>query len=81
MGSPRKACPGIGAQGGMRFPDGAVGGNCIPIYAGILGWVFLGGRDVDAPIGVDFVPFGKMRHAVGGNETRGIGHRAYYSWK
>lgn len=75
MGSPRKACPGIGAQGGMRFPDGAVGGNCIPIYAGILGWVFRGradGRNDDVPIRADLVPFGKMRHAVRKNETREI---------
>lgn len=75
MGSPRKACPGIGAQGGMRFPDGAVGGNCIPIYAGILGWVFRGradGRNDDVSIGADFIPFGKMRHAVRKNETREI---------
>ena len=59
----------------MPFPVEVLGGKCDPEFAFGMGWVFRPQgiiRDAAVPIGADFIPFGKMRHAVRKNETREI---------
>ena len=43
----RKLCPGFGAQKGMRFPFGALGGNYIPDLALRTGCAFLFGPSAE----------------------------------
>lgn len=43
----RKLCPGFGAQNGMRFPFGALGGNYIPELALRTGCAFLFGPSAE----------------------------------
>ena len=86
----RKMHPGICAQSGMRFPVEGLRGKCVPESTLEMGCSFPMRHSTEStsqkwPLNWDKVfrhsCFSKMRHAVGGNETSGIGHRAYYSWK
>ena len=84
-----KLRPTISFQSGTHFPVEGCSGKCIPELILRMGRRFplrVSAENAsrkwalsldDAP---PVPPFLKMRHAVGGNETRGTGHRTYYSW-
>lgn len=84
-----KLRPTISFQSGTHFPVEGCSGKCIPELILRMGRRFplrVSAENAsrkwalsldDAP---PVPPLLKMRHAVGGNETRGTGHRTYYSW-
>lgn len=86
----RKMHPGICAQSGMRFPVEGLRGKCVPESTLEMGCSFplrasAGNASRKWALSLDDAlpvpPLLKMRHAVGGNETRGTGHRTYHLQK